>query len=121
MKDGELTAGESAKLDKAQDHLSQSIRTQKHDGQTGNPDSASAERMQASVQRSANQEMRIQQGLESGSLSGQETARLEHGQAKANYRQARAGADGHVGAAESHGLQHQQTRQSARIHQNKHN
>ena len=76
LKDGDITPAERARLMAAQNHVSRNIYGEKHDGQTGNPNSASSQRMQADVQRNANQEARIQQGLSSGSLNGQEAARL---------------------------------------------
>lgn len=120
MKDGKLTAAETAKINAAQNRVSQDIYRQKHDAQAGNPDSASSQRMQADVQRNANQEARIGQGLKSGALNGQEAARLERGQAKVDQGEARAGANGHVSAGEQREIRHAQKRQSRQIHRKKH-
>ena len=121
LKDGDLTPAERARINAAQNQVSRDIYRQKHDAQTGNPNSASSQRMQADVQRNANQEARIDQGLRSGSLSAQEAARLEHGQAHVERKEARAGADGHVGGIEQRGIQRSENRNSRRIHRNKHN
>src|SRR5580704_11677711 len=50
MKNGPMTAEEQRKLDAAQNHASNSIYADKHNGVTGNPNSASSQRMQADVQ-----------------------------------------------------------------------
>jgi hypothetical protein len=121
LKDGDISAAEHARLTAAQNRVSQNIYGQKHDGQTGNPNSASSQRMQADVQRNANQEARIQQGLSSGTLSEQEAARLERGQAHTQRKEARAGADGHVGKIEQGSIQRTDNRQSRRIFRKKHN
>ena len=120
MKDGNLSAAEKARIQNAQNQQSQNIYNQKHDAQTGNPNSASSQRMQADVQRNINQQERIKQGVQSGELTKTEAARLQRGEAHVNARQARAGADGHVGAAEQRGVQRQEDRQSKRIYRQKH-
>jgi len=58
--------------------------------------------------------------VKSGELTNRETAKLEHGQAKVDRREARAGADGHVGAAEQARVQRGENRQSRRIFKQKH-
>jgi hypothetical protein len=120
LKDGTLTTQEKARLDAAQDKVSRDIYREKHNAQTGNPDSASSQRMQQDVQRNINQQQRIEQGVQSGTLTNRETAKLEGGQAKSNRRQAKAAADGHVGKGEQKALQHTQNKQSAKIHKQKH-
>ena len=121
LKDGDITPAERARLMAAQNHVGRNIYGEKHDGQTGHPQSASSQRMQADVQRNANQEARIQQGLSSGSLNEEEAARLERGQAHEQHKEARAGADGHVGAFEQRSIQRTDNRQSRRIFRKKHN
>jgi len=121
MKDGSLSPAEKAKLAAAQNKVSKDIYSEKHDAQTGNPNSASSKRMQADVQRNVNQETRIEQGVKSGSLSAGETAKLERGQAHVDRKEARAGADGHVGAHEQASVQRTENRQSRRIFRKKHN
>ncbi len=70
--------------------------------------------------REANQERRIQQGVNSGSLTPREAARLEKGQAKVNRMEAKAKSDGVVTAKERKRIQHQQNVQSNRIARQKH-
>ena len=60
------------------------------------------------------------QGVKSGQLTKHETAKLERGQSKVNAAEARAGADGHVGAAEQKGIQARENNQSKRIYNEKH-
>lgn len=120
LRDGALTPAERARINAAQNQASRDIAREKHDAQTGNPNSASSQRMQADVQRNINQERRIQQGMASGHLTHREAARLEAGQARVGRAEARAGADGHVGPREQAAVQHRQDHQSRRIFRQKH-
>src|SRR6266850_202557 len=56
LRDGKLTAAEKARLAREQNRVSRDIYREKHDAQTGNPNSASSQRMQADVQRNVNQQ-----------------------------------------------------------------
>jgi hypothetical protein len=76
--------------------------------------------MQADVQRDANQQQRIQNGLQSGALTNHEAAQLEHGQARDERREANAAADGHVGSAEQARIRRGENRQSRHIYHQKH-
>ncbi len=120
LRDGTVTPAERARINAAQNKASADIYKQKHDAQTGNPNSASSQRMQADVQRNVNQEKRIQQGLASGQLTNREASRLEAGQAHVDRVEARAGRDGHVGAGEQAHIQHAEDRQSRKIYRQKH-
>ncbi len=100
---------------------SQDIFKQKTDAQRGTPDSASSERMQADVQRDVNQQRRIQNGLDNGSLTNREVGSLERGQARVNRDEANAAANGRVPADEQHRVQGAENRQSKRIFRQKHN
>jgi len=120
LKDGTLTGAEKARIDQSQDRVSRNIARQKNDAQTGNPNSASSQRMQADVQRNVNQDKRIQQGIQSGELTNREAGRLQRGQAHVEGREARAGANGHVGAGEQTRIQQAENRQSQRITRQKH-
>jgi len=120
LKDGKLSAAEKAKLNAAQSKVSRDIYAQKHDAQTGNPNSASSKRMQADVQRNVKQEQRIENGMQSGALTNREASRLERGQSHVARAEAAAGRDGHVGAGEQAHVQHLQNRQSKRIYRQKH-
>jgi hypothetical protein len=121
LKDGKLTPLERVQLRRAQNHASRDIYEAKTNGVTGNPDSQSSERMQADVQRNVNQEKRIEQGVQSGTLSNRELGKLEGGQAHVDRTESRAAQDGHVGRVEHAGLAHLEDRQSARILRKKHN
>jgi hypothetical protein len=77
--------------------------------------------MQADVQRNINQQSRIEQGVQSGQLTNREASQLERGQARVNRAEARAGADGHVGAREQARIQHRENVQSRHIFRDKHN
>jgi hypothetical protein len=120
LKDGKLSDKEATRIDTAQDKVSRDIYREKHDAQTGNPNSASSQRMQADTQRNINQQTRIQQGVQSGELTNREVGKLERGQAHNNAVQARAGADGHVGKAEQRRIQNAENVQSRRIYNQKH-
>ena len=120
LRDGNLSAAEKARLAREQNRTSRDISREKHDAQKGNPASASSRRMQTDVQRDRNQQRRIEQGVRSGQLTDREAARLEHGQARDSSLQARAGADGHVGAREQRREQRNENRQSRRIARQKH-
>lgn len=71
-------------------------------------------------QRQANQEQRIQQGVQSGALTQREAARLEKGQDRLQRKEDRAKADGVVTPQERRNLQRAENRQSERIYQEKH-
>lgn len=71
-------------------------------------------------QRQANQERRIEQGAQSGSLTAREAARLEKGQAHVQALEDKARADGTVTARERARIHKAQDRQGRRIHRQKH-
>lgn len=119
LADGKLTPAEQARLNASQNKASRDIAAAKHNGVTGNPDSASSQRMQADVQRNINQDKRIAAGVQNGSLTNREVAKLERGQARVSNKEFVAGRDGHVGAAEQHRVQKTENRQSKRIHKQK--
>jgi hypothetical protein len=121
LKNGSMSAGEQARLNAAQNKVSGDIYADKHNGVTGNPSSASSQRMQSDVQRNVNQQQRIQNGMDKGSLTNREAGSLERGQARVNGREANAAANGHVGAAEQRGIQRSENRQSRRVYRKKHN
>ena len=120
LADGKLTPAEKARLEAAQNKASADIAAAKHNGVTGNPQSASSQRMQADVQRNINQDKRIEAGVQNGSLTNREAARLERGQARVERKEARVGQDGHVSAAEQARVQRSENRQSRRIRHEKH-
>jgi hypothetical protein len=121
LRDGSLSDAEAARIDTAQNVASRDIYRQKHDAQTGDPDARSSQRLQADVARNVAQQERIQQGLDSGSLTDREAARLERGQARVSRIEANSAADGRVGALEQARIQSVENRQSRHIYRKKHN
>lgn len=121
LKDGKLSDSEKAKIENVQNKESAAIHQDKTNAAKGNPNSASSKRMQADVQRNVNQQARIEQGVKSGQLTNREVSKLEKGQAKVSRKEAVAGQDGHVGAAEQANIQKAENKQSQRIHQKKTN
>jgi hypothetical protein len=77
--------------------------------------------MQADVQRNVNQQQRIQNGMQNGSLTNHEASRLEAGQARTDRRVANAAANGRVGAAEQRRVQRTENRDSRHVYRKKHN
>lgn len=71
-------------------------------------------------QRQANQQQRIDQGLQSGALTQQEAARLQQGQARVQKLEDKALADGRLTARERARIEHAQDVQSRRIWRQKH-
>jgi hypothetical protein len=120
LQDGGIGAAEQAHITAAENRASADIYRQKHDAAEGHPNSASSRRLQRDVRRDANQQQRIQSGLDDGSLTNREAASLERGQARNARRQANATADGHVGPIEQRAIRVGENRQSRRIYRNKH-
>ena len=120
LADGKVTPAEQARLNATQNKASRDIRRAKTNEVTGNPNSASSQRMQADVQRNINQDKRVEAGVQNGSLTNHEVAKLERGQARVEGKEARAGRDGHVSAGEQARVQHSENRQSRRIRNEKH-
>lgn len=121
LKDGNLSPQEAGRIQRAQNQESARINRLDNNAVSGNPNSASSQRMQADVQRNINQQSRIEQGVQSGALTNKETANLERGQARIDRKEARAGADGHVSAREQARIQNAENNQSKKIYREKHN
>jgi len=121
LRNGSISPAEQARLNAAQNKASGDIAADKHNGVTGNPNSASSQRMQADVQRNVNQQQRIANGVQSGALTNHEVGSLERGQAHVDRKEANAAANGRVGAAEQRSIQRSENRQSARVYRKKHN
>jgi hypothetical protein len=118
---GALTPQEKAQINREQNHVSGDIYNKKHNGVQGNPNSASSQRLQADVQRNANQQQRIANGVASGQLTNKEAGHLEGGQAHVDRSEANAAANGHVGAGEQARIQGKDNYQSKRVYDKKHN
>ncbi|MGH8805620.1 MAG: hypothetical protein ACREXN_12795 [Polaromonas sp.] len=71
-------------------------------------------------QRQVNQQKRIDQGVASGQLTPQETARLEKREGKIAADEARAKSDGKVTHAERRRLRHEENHASKAIYKQKH-
>ncbi|WP_342619326.1 hypothetical protein [Rhodoferax sp. GW822-FHT02A01] len=121
LKNGKLSLKERAQLRRAQDKASHDIRAAETNGVKGNPQSLSSERMQADVQRDVNQEKRIEQGVQSGSLTNHEAGSLERGQAGVDRKEAQAAHNGHINKHEQAAIQGKQNRQSEVLFEKKHN
>lgn len=121
LKDGKLTPKERAQLRRAQNKASRDIQSAESNGVKGNPESKSSERLQVDVQRNINQEKRIEQGVQSGSLSNREAGTLEKGEAHVDRKEAKSARDGHIGKQEQAGIQRREDKQSQTIFEKKHN
>jgi len=71
-------------------------------------------------QRQANQDRRIEQGVQSGQLTENEAARLERGQERVQKLENQVAADGTVTKKERVRVERAQNRQSRRIARQKH-
>ena len=121
LKNGSISPAEQARLNAAQNKVSNDIHADKTNDIKGNPNSASSQRIQADVQRNVNQQERIKNGISNGSLTNKETGALERGQAHVDRREANAARNGHVGAREQNRIQRSENRQSKRVYNKKHN
>jgi hypothetical protein len=120
LRKGPLTAREQRQINRAENRESAVINRDEASGRVGNPNSASSQRMQADVQRDANQQQRVENGLRDGSLNNSQAGALERGQARDDRAQWRAGRDGNLGAGEQRHLQRMEDHQSGRIHNMRH-
>lgn len=92
-----LSVQERARLDNQQDRLSQNIYQQKNDAQglnPGGPGPGSPYNNRGINGDQANQQARINQGVQSGSLTPQEAQRLQNNQAEFAAKEARLRASG---------------------------
>lgn len=71
-------------------------------------------------QRQAEQQKRIEQGVQSGQLTQKEAARLEHGQQHIQNMENKAMADGRMTNKERARIEHAQDQQSRKIYREKH-
>ena len=115
--DGHLTAADRSKLNNQQNHLSNQIYDDKHNGavQHDGPGEVG--------QRKENQQDRIAQGVKSGQLTPGETAKLEKQQQGINREEAgmREANGGKLTGADKKALNQQQNRASRNIYNKKHN
>jgi hypothetical protein len=118
---GAVTPQEKARINREQNAVSNTIYRGKHNAVTGNPNSASSQRLQSDAQRNANQQQRIANGISNGTLTNHEAGHLEGGQARINRNEANAAVNGHVGAGEQAHVQGRENNQSRKIYNKKHN
>lgn len=115
--DGKLNAAERAKLQHQQNVLSKQIYNQKHDAQKENlhPTSEVGKRQRA-------QQQRIGEGIENGSLTSREAARMEARQVDVNHevRYMRQANGGVLTAQQRRVVNRQQNRNSRAIYRQKH-
>lgn len=116
LRNGSLSASERAQIQRQQNRESKAIYSQKHDAQTGNPDSLKSNMEQANVQRNINQEQRLHNGVKNGSLTNRELSRAEGGEAHVDRMESRRDTLRQTGR-----VQRADNRDSRRIHRAKHN
>lgn len=114
---GKLTTADKAKLTRQQNQLSKNIYKQKHDAQVQSKAGNEVN------QRDRNQQKRIGEGLEKGSLTAGEAKRLEKRESKLNaeQRDMREDNGGRLTASEKAKVNRQQNRVSKQIYNKKHN
>jgi len=81
------------------------------------PDTTSKPRID---QRQANQEKRIEKGVQSGQLNQKEAVRLQKGQERVQKAENKALADGKMTKKERAHIEHMQDQQSKKIYREKH-
>ena len=116
LRNGSLSASERAQIQHEQNAESKAIYSQKHDAQTGNPDSLKSNLEQADVQRNLNQERRIHNGVSNGSLTNREASRAEGSEAHVDRMEAR-----HDTLRSTARVQRADNRDSRKIYKLKHN
>ena len=114
--DGTLSPAERARLQRQQSTLSKNIYRQKHDAQVQNTNPKTE-----IGQRQREQQKRIGEGIENGSLNAREAGRLEHQETRLNRELRHDRRDGGgMTNAERAKINHQQNRESKRIYRQKH-
>lgn len=116
-----VTAAEATRIQRAQNAESHAIYNQRHDAQTGNPNSLSSRRMQGDVQRNLNQQSRIASGVDHGGLTNREVSHLSAQQARSSHAVAAAGRNGFVNGREQRRVQRGDNVRSRHIYRARHN
>jgi len=118
LDNGHLTSADKATLNQQQNKLSNQIYDDKHNAATQNTDPKSEV-----GKRAENQQDRIAQGIKSGQLTAGETAHLEKNEANINneVRNDRAANGGKLTAQQKKQVNRQQNRESRQIYRDKHN
>ena len=117
LNDGKLTAGEKKRVNQQQNKLSGQVYTDKHNAATAHYGNTEV------GQRRENQQDRIAQGIRSGSLSPSEASHLEGKEQHINHEVAadRHANGGHLTSNEKSSINHQQNKTSHAIYHDKHN
>jgi hypothetical protein len=115
--DGTFTTAERARVRRQENSLSRNIYRQKHDAQMQNLNPKSEV-----GQRQLNQQKRIGQGIQNGSLNAREATRLETREAAVNKEVAvmRRANGGKLTNGEKRLVNHQENRNSKAIYRQKH-
>jgi hypothetical protein len=118
LDNGKLTAGDKKTLTQQQNQLSNQIYKDKHNAAVQNTNPESE-----LGKRAENQQDRIAQGIKSGQLTAGEASHLESNEAKINreVRHDRAANGGKLTAQERAQINRQQNRMSRQIYRDKHN
>jgi len=118
LDNGKLTAADKTTLNQQQNKLSNQIYQDKHNAAVQNTDPKSEV-----GKRAENQQDRIAQGIKSGQLTAGETAHLENNEAKVNkeVHNDRAANGGKLTAQEKQQVNRQQNKMSRQIYRDKHN
>jgi hypothetical protein len=116
--DGKLSAADKDSLNQQQNKLSNQIYDDKHNAATQNTNPSSEV-----GKRAENQQDRIAEGIKSGQLSAGEASHLESNEAKVNQEVSadRKANGGKLTATEKAQANRQQNRMSRQIYQDKHN
>jgi hypothetical protein len=114
LRDGALSDLERAKLQHDLNRTSRDIYNQRHDAQT-NPNST-----RPVDQRRANEEKRIADGIRDGSLTSGEAARLQRQQARISREEQRFSSDGNLTPTERQKLRQDVNRASGKIWRQRH-
>lgn len=112
---GQLTPAEKAKLEKQENKLSKDVYQQKHDAQVQNTDPNSK-----IGKRDREQQKRIGEGIENGSLTAKEAGKIETKEAKLNKQENRFRSDGTVTQKEKAKVNREQNQLSRDIYKQKH-
>jgi hypothetical protein len=118
LDNGKLTAADKATLNQQQNQLSKQIYQDKHNAAEQNTNPKSEV-----GKRAENQQDRIAQGIKSGQLTAGEAAHLENNEARINQqvRADRQANGGKLTAKERAQVNREQNRQSRQIYRDKHN
>ncbi len=112
-KDGVITPEERAKMRRDLNRASRDISRERHDPQRANPNNPINQRM-------GNQAERISKGIQDGSLTNREAARLEREQARIGAEEKAFRSDGKLGKRERAKLRKGQDRASKHIYKERH-